>query len=174
MIAMQYKIVLPDDFDMNVIRERVITNGSKTDGFRDLLFKAYLISENSGSKKGENKYSPLYLWNDNGGMNEFIFNGFYDNILKSFGWQKINIGVPFKYNLEENFIQSKYVLEIEREILPSTKMHLLNFSLKENDCTGKLLIYNPDKWKYVEYYFYGKVPIRKNDGKVSEILHLSM
>lgn len=45
MIAMQYKIILPDDFDMNIIRERVIKNGKKTDGFKDLIFKAYIISE---------------------------------------------------------------------------------------------------------------------------------
>lgn len=45
MIAMQYKILLPDDYDMNSIRQRVVNNGSKTDGFQDLLFKAYLITE---------------------------------------------------------------------------------------------------------------------------------
>ena len=42
MLAMQYKIQLPDDFDMNLIRQRVRENGTKTDGFQDLIFKAYL------------------------------------------------------------------------------------------------------------------------------------
>lgn len=55
MIMMQYKVKLPNDFDMNNIRKRVQENGFKTDGFEDLFFKAYLISE-------ENKeYSPLYF-----------------------------------------------------------------------------------------------------------------
>lgn len=45
MIAMQYKISLPDNYDMNVIRQRVADNGHRTDGFQDLIFKAYLISE---------------------------------------------------------------------------------------------------------------------------------
>lgn len=44
MLAMQYNIQLPDDFDMNLIRQRVRENGTKTDGFQDLTFKAYLIS----------------------------------------------------------------------------------------------------------------------------------
>ena len=26
-------------------------------------------------------------------MTEFIFNGFYDNVISSFGWQNINIDV---------------------------------------------------------------------------------
>lgn len=42
---MQYKISLPDNYDMNVIRQRVADNGHRTDGFQDLIFKAYLISE---------------------------------------------------------------------------------------------------------------------------------
>ena len=55
MIMMQYKVKLSKDFDMNNIRKRVQENGFKTDGFEDLFFKAYLISE-------ENKeYSPLYF-----------------------------------------------------------------------------------------------------------------
>lgn len=43
MIAMQYKILLSDDYDMDNIRQRVKNNGYKTDGFQDLMFKAYLI-----------------------------------------------------------------------------------------------------------------------------------
>ena len=42
MIMMQYKVKLPNDFDMNKIRKRVQENGFKTDGFEDLFFKAYL------------------------------------------------------------------------------------------------------------------------------------
>ena len=51
MIAMQYKISLPDNYDMNVIRQRVADNGHRTDGFQDLIFKAYLISEKRDSSK---------------------------------------------------------------------------------------------------------------------------
>lgn len=151
MIAMQYKIILPDDFDMNIIRERVIKNGKKTDGFKDLIFKAYIISEKDNVGKCSNEYSPLYLWKSNGGMNEFIFDGFYDNILDSFGWQNINIGIPFACELKENFKNSKYLLEVEKEIKPMLQMKKMHFSINPDNCMGKILIYNPDKWKYVEF-----------------------
>ena len=52
MITMQYKIALPDHYDMNLIRQRVRHNGTKTDGFEDLLFMAYLIRENQGGSEG--------------------------------------------------------------------------------------------------------------------------
>lgn len=86
-------------------------------------------------------------------MNQFIFNGFYDNILGSFGWQKINIGVPLLLDLKDNFKRSKFALEIEKEIMPIQHMEPMNFSVDTDMCSGKVLIYNPDKWKYVEYYF---------------------
>lgn len=173
MIAMQYKILLPDDYDMNKIRQRISGNGYKTDGFQDLLFKAYLIAEKSDSTKSCNEYSPLYVWKESGGMNKFIFDGYYDNILNSFGWQKINIGIPTICCLEKDFNCSKFALEIEHEITPMQQMKSINFTLNIDDCTGKVLIYNPDKWKYVEYYFYKEMPIEKTVGKIYKILHLS-
>lgn len=44
---MQYKISLPDNYDMNVIRQRVADNGHRTDGFQDLYLKhiSYLKKE---------------------------------------------------------------------------------------------------------------------------------
>ncbi len=34
MIGMQYKVILPKDYDIRIIRERVKKNGHKTDGFQ--------------------------------------------------------------------------------------------------------------------------------------------
>ena len=173
MISMQYKISLPDNYNMNIIRKRVADNGHKTDGFQDLIFKAYLISEKKGSFKNSNEYSPLYIWKNNEGMNKFIFNGYYDNILSSFGWQKINIGIPITCCLGKDFHSSKFTVEIEHEITPTKKMKAIKFSFDKDNCTGKVLIYNPYKWKYVEYYFYKNVPNKKTVGKIYKILHLS-
>lgn len=92
MIGMHYDITLPADYNMEIIRDRVANSGYKTDGYADLVFKAYLIGE---VKNGQsmNCYAPLYVWKESKGMQKFIFNGPFDNILQSFGWQKIQIGV---------------------------------------------------------------------------------
>ncbi|WP_313181745.1 DUF4865 family protein [Lacrimispora sp.] len=47
---------------MKIIRQGVSNNGEKTDDFQDLLFKAYLISENDSTLESGNEYSSLYLW----------------------------------------------------------------------------------------------------------------
>lgn len=173
MIAMRYKIMFQDEYDMEYIRERVRINGEKTDGFHDLLFKAYLVSENRNGESGRNEYSPLYLWKDSGGMNEFIFGGYYDNILTSFGWQNIHTGIPALCCLNKEFALSQYMVEVERKLPRVSHMCPLAFSMEENECTGKVLIYHPDTWQCFEYYFYKKQP-QYNNVKLYSVLHLSM
>lgn len=34
MIGMQYKVILPKDYDMEIIKKRIKDNGYKTDGFK--------------------------------------------------------------------------------------------------------------------------------------------
>lgn len=113
MIGMQYKVILPKDYDMEIIRNRVKDNGHKTDGFQDLNFKAYLITEAGKDGNFCNCYAPLYIWNGHEGMNKFIFEGYYDNILQSFGWQQINIGVPLVVNLSDDFKKVNMLLSIQ-------------------------------------------------------------
>ena len=174
MISMQYKIQLPDSFDMNVIRERVRENGYKMDGFKDLIFKAYLISVENSKNDIKKEYAPLYLWKDSVGMNKFIWDGFYDNILKSFGWQNITTGIPLTFEKKENFTRSNYCLEITRKISEFTQMERLNFSSTFEDSTSQLLVYNPEKWQCKEYYFFEEIPEQMEGTNIYEILHLSL
>ena len=174
MISMQYKIKLPDSFDMNIIRERVRENGHKMDGFKDLLFKAYLISVENSKNDIKKEYAPLYLWKDSAGMNQFIWDGFYDNILKSFGWQTISTAIPLAFEKKENFNSSCYCLEITREISESTQMERLSFSSTFENSTSQLLVYNPEKWQCKEYYFFEELPEQMEGTNIYEILHLSL
>ncbi|MGE6536734.1 DUF4865 family protein [Bacillus luti] len=178
MIGMQYKVVLPKGYDMKIIRNRVKDNGHKTDGFQELNFKAYLITETGKDGNFYNCYAPLYIWNNQGGMNKFIFEGYYDNILQSFGWQQINIGVPLMVNLSDEFKKSRYVVEYagnisQRESLIGTQSTILNQNVE--NCLGNVIVYNPDKWGYSQFNFYEEKPdIASNKrGTVYEILHIS-
>ena len=174
MLAMQYKISLPQDYNMDIIRDRVENNGFKTDGFPGLLFKAYLITDKEEGGL-ENSYCPLYVWRDSQGMNKFIFDGYYDNIIGSFGWHQIEIGVPSSIDLSKNFIDSKYVLEESVDIVeqPSLKSVPIDFKRDASEL-GKVGIYNPDKWKVVVFTFFKEKPESlKNSQKLYKILHIS-
>ena len=174
MNAMQYTIKLADDFDMNEIRKRVKENGHKTDGFEGLRCKVYLISENKEGEEGKNIYAPLYIWNQSEGMNTFIFEGFYDNILQSFGWQQIQIGIPLHYEIKNEFMSARYVQVFEHNISQTIKMQKPAFSNEIKGYVGRLLIYNPDKWKYSVFYFFKNKQGIQESFQVYEILHISM
>ncbi|MEF7560683.1 DUF4865 family protein [Bacillus thuringiensis] len=180
MIGMQYKVILPKDYDMKIIRNRVKDNGHKTDGFQDLNFKAYLITEAGKDGNFYNCYAPLYIWNGHEGMNQFIFEGYYDNILQSFGWQQINIGVPLVVNLSDDFKKSRYVVEYEGSILQSESLVGTQLNIRNEDVqnieksVGNVMVYNPDKWGYSRFSFYNEKPeIVKDNVSIYEILHIS-
>lgn len=178
MIATQYKITLPSDYDMNIIRERVRNNGHKTDGFEDLKFKFYLITEKGINRNLQNSYCPLYLWKDSKGLNKFLFNGFYDNILNSFGWQQVNIWIPLIDLTTSKLKKYKYLFQITREIEPQESLNNLTGKIEKElpiiDDTEYLVIYNPEKWKCDVFYFLNDLsPVKDMDGVIYQILHIS-
>jgi hypothetical protein len=73
--AMQYRIVLPADYDMEIIRTRVRTRGHATDDFPGLALKAYLVRERGVDGSPVNAYAPFYVWNDTAGLGRFLWGG---------------------------------------------------------------------------------------------------
>ena len=156
MQEMQYTIKLPADYDMNIIRQRVQKTGHLMDGFEDLFLKVYLISEKSEGQLF-NSYCPLYIWKETNGMTKFIFDGYFDNILTSFGWQNIEIGVTTSVELSDHFDSAKYVT-----------LEVVDIKVSES---GKIVVFNPDKWKKCIFTFYTNKPDKHLP--TFEILHIS-
>lgn len=178
MIATQYKITLPSNYDMNIIKDRVRNNGYKTDGFEDLKFKLYLITEKGKNDNFQNSYCPLYLWKGSNGLNKFLFNGFYDNILTSFGWQKINVGIPLIDTTTYKIREIEYLFEITREIYPQESLNNLKDKIQTDipkiADTEYIVVYNPEKWNYNVFYFINDLSkVKGEKGVIYNILHIS-
>ena len=85
MLAMQYELPLPADYDMGVIRRRVAERGHRLDAFPGLGLKAYLIRERTEAG-GRNQYAPFYLWNYLTAAGSFFWGGEgFGGIVASFG-----------------------------------------------------------------------------------------
>jgi hypothetical protein len=178
MLTTQYKIILPTDYDMNIIKERVRINGHKTDGFEDLKFKLYLITEKGINQNVQNSYCPLYLWKDSAGLNKFLFNGFYDNIIKSFGWQQVHLGIPLLDTTTSRIEKYNHLFHITRNIPPQESLQSLQERIEKDipriHDTEYLVIYNPDKWVYEVIYFLNEFDsIKEMNGVTYSILYLS-
>lgn len=184
MIMMQYKIGLPADYDMQIIRKRAWHNGHKTDDFPDLLFKAYLISEKETFGNLQNSYAPLYVWKDSPGMNTFLLQGPYDAILSSFGWQKVELHIPLAVQLPDNFSNTRYVMHYTGTITPAARLtglqeHIFQqislqqtidmkladdiFTAKTNHenggLSGYVVSYSPERWEYSSFLFLESPPV---------------
>ena len=150
MQAMQYKIGLPTDYDMDIIKKGLRNDGYKTDGFQDLLFKAYLITER-GTDHQENSYCSLYFWKKTEGMTKFIFGGFFDNIIDSFGWKNIEVGVTSSLSLSPFFQKANMSLKSTTIIYKQPSLENMTFKAEDfKKILGQVTIYNPDrgiKWQ---------------------------
>lgn len=94
MLTMQYRITLPADYDMAIIRQRIADRGHLTDDFPQLAFKAYLYADrNQPYAEGkENRYAPFYLWHDTDGMNAFLGGAGFAGVIASFGRPMVHTG----------------------------------------------------------------------------------
>jgi hypothetical protein len=106
MYAMQYRIVLPADYDMSVIRRRVEAKGSILDDAPGLGLKAYLIRER-GQGAPTNEYAPFYLWTNVAAMSHFLWGGGgFQGIVGDFGrptvrqWTGVEFSVGSAYPAE--------------------------------------------------------------------------
>ena len=90
MIVMQYRFTLPADYDMAIVENRIAENGAKLDGFAGLLFKAYLVSRREDEYTEENRYAPLYVWEDAGAMARFLQSPGFRKLTQDFGWPQID------------------------------------------------------------------------------------
>ena len=72
MLAMQYSISLPADYDMNSIRDRVAKRGPTYDRHEHLGFKAFLITEKGKGGNQEHSYAPFYVWQAEQGHARFL------------------------------------------------------------------------------------------------------
>lgn len=85
MIAAQYEIALPTDYDMGIIRHRVAERGRVLDDRVGLGLKAYLI-RNVAEGSPVNAYAPFYLWRDPDALAAFHWGGQgFSGIVRDFG-----------------------------------------------------------------------------------------
>ncbi len=92
MIAMQYKIVLPADYPMESIENRIETKGHLLNDYPGLVFKAYLYSRKDAEhyRNPVNSYAPFYVWQDHRSMMVFLASDGFKGLCEQFGRPQVN------------------------------------------------------------------------------------
>ena len=179
MIAKQYTIKLPADYDMEIIRRRVRDRGSVFDDWPGLKFKAYLISEASAGATA-NRYAPFYVWHDTAGANEFLYGDGFAGIETSFGrpliehW--IGLGMRVAGGTRPRSATREDVLVLDREDLARVRERELTRLESAGDAYAAVVALDPYRWQLVRFALWS-MPVGELGSlpgvTAYEVLHLS-
>jgi hypothetical protein len=116
MIAMQYSFVLPADYDMAIVRERIAVKGKLLDDLPGLVFKAYLHAERG--EAAENLYAPFYLWRDAEAMHDFLNGPGFAGVTQAFGWPSVRTWTPWHASVGDAVRQARHAIRSVAAIAP--------------------------------------------------------
>lgn len=113
MMAMQYSFVLPADYDMAVVRERIAVKGPLLDDLPGLVFKAYLHAQ-----APEQTYAPFYLWRDAEAMHGFLNGPAFAGVARAFGWPSVKTWTPWHATVGDEVRQARFATRSGAVIAP--------------------------------------------------------
>jgi hypothetical protein len=171
MIAKQYTIKLPADYDMGIIRERVRAGGPRFDHVAGLAFKAFLITE------GEtNRYAPFYVWHDTEGTNDFLYGRGFAGLEAAFGRPRIehwiSLGLVTGEAAEARSATREDFVVAESEPLADVREREEAWlqSLDRRRLRVATVALDPTTWTLVCFAAWDSLP----ENGSYEVLHLSM
>lgn len=85
MLMSQYAFVLPADYPMRAVRERIAARGPEFDTLPGLGWKAFLVREKGVAGATDNQYAPLYFWPAAPALTEFLLGERFAGVSDAFG-----------------------------------------------------------------------------------------
>ncbi|MET7900783.1 DUF4865 family protein [Streptomyces sp. NPDC005355] len=182
MHAMQYRITLPADYDMKIIRHRVETKGPLLDDFPGLGLKAYGIRERGVDGSPVNSYAPFYLWTAPEAMNRFLWGAGFQGIVRDFGrpavehWQ----GLAFARGPAATAVPraaTRRTVAVPDSDDPATAVDGALAQLRERagaeGVYATALAIDPRGWELVHFTLWEDVAPTAEPGDRYQVLHLS-
>jgi hypothetical protein len=127
MIAMQYSFVLPADYDMGIVRERIATKGPLLDDLPGLAFKAYLHAS-----EPEHTYAPFYLWRDEEAMHGFLNGPGFAGVARAFGWPSVKTWTPWHATVGPGVRSARHATRSSTSIAPYSALAALRQQEEES------------------------------------------
>ncbi|PWC80628.1 D-amino acid aminotransferase [Azospirillum sp. TSH100] len=167
MIAMQYSLVLPADYDMSIIDRRIRDRGPLLDGFPHLRFKAYLAArkQDAGFASGENLYAPFYLWDEPEGIDAFLSSPGFAAVSRDFGWPSVQTWLVRHVELTANLAAATFAARETVPIAPYSDLASQRDSAvaeaKSAIAAGALAAvaaFDPTKWMMVKFTLWPNLP----------------
>ncbi|MBN6104020.1 DUF4865 family protein [Xanthomonas sp. CFBP 8703] len=184
MIAMQYSIALPADYDMAIIQRRIADKGPLLDGLPGLVFKAYLSADRADRalSSHSNLYAPFYLWRDAEAMRDFLAGAAFRALTASFGRPAVQLWTVCAAHLHADLRGARYA---RREIVAIPDADALDTlgdhateRARDDLAAGALAAvsaYEPHGWNLLRLRLWRDLPPPAPDvGQAYAVGHVSM
>ncbi len=179
MLALQYSIHLPHDFDDAIIENRVNERGPAFDSIEGLQHKAFLYN------RVDKLYAPFYIWRDLSGARDFLFDDLFQGFISQFrrprtrtwivlqqGEGKLEI-IPQFARCESDLVPKEQPLET---LIANQKAYHEKMMQNKN-LYFHMVALNPDRWEVMHYSLWkdeNSAAIAENDCVQNfEILYLN-
>lgn len=182
MLATQYAIPLPADYDMTVIRRRVAERGHLLDDYPGLALKAYLVQDVALGAP-QNQYAPFYLWTDTGAAASFLWGGGgFAGIVRDFGRPTVStwLGLDFRRGRAHGEPAASATLQ-RRPLTPGEDpageaerlRRLLDDGAEGDDVLSIAAAIDPARWEAVVFTLRTADVSAPGEGTAFEVLHVS-
>ena len=179
MLAMQYSIQLPSNYDGARIKERVNKRKKLFDKHNGLVHKSFLYSSE------ENIYAPFYVWKDAVEARKFLIDDLFHGVIEDFSRQRVRSWFVLDLEYGNRSLKPKFARR-EVDIIPDEvklELHLrkdkevMSGSLSDPNLYMYLIALDADRWEILHYSLWkDKASAAKpnNDSHLNyEVLHVS-
>lgn len=179
MLAMQYTIRLPLDYDLSLIHKRVSERTGLFENLPGLVHKSYLLNAE------EKIYAPFYLWNDLSEARGFMLNDLFQGVIKAFSRPRIRSWTVLSHIHAGSTEIPRFALREVDSIAPEENLETMvaretaqQEALKRNKgLHSHAIALDPDRWEILRFSLWKDEAAADHHGSDCitpyEVLHVS-
>jgi hypothetical protein len=182
MIALQYQLSLPTDYDIEPLRTRIPEIGKRFDAMPGLGIKAFLLRKQGVDGSPVTQYAPFYLWTEPAAAAEFLWgsDGF-TGVVRKYGRPAAQTWIGGGYRRGAAFGDLpthavRTVASIEPDMAPSgpavAAEAMLASRLDESSLHSAAWAIDPRTWELMTFTLHAHRP-DPHGGELYDVPHLS-
>ena len=149
MLAMQYTVRLPEDFDDKQIQEHVAARSQLFEGCPGLRHKFYLYDAE------EHVYAPFYIWENAQFAQDFLLNNLFNGVTETFGRPRVRSWQVIAFDYGPAKGDPKYMCSAVDKVPSGRPVGALMQAEKEHHQSllktpglfAHMVLLDPDRWE---------------------------
>ncbi len=179
MLAMQYSIQLPGNYDLDMIGKRVRERSKLFDAHEGLVHKSFIYNDR------EKIYAPFYVWRDAVGAREFLLDDLFKGVVEAFTRHRVRNWFVISHVYGNRAVKPTYCLREIDVIAPEApldasvrvEMQAQEALIKNPNLYMHLLALDADRWEMLHFSLWkDKASAEKSGSDATmeyDVLHMS-